>query len=124
MDSFTAQANPGNMTLEGKKPSSFFRAIFLLLLIVTLAAAGVTTYLLLSRQSEAPAPVTTTETENPFTSTAADSSNPFATGALTQSQGETVNPFAEETSDNPFSQFDTTANTSTTTRQSDYENPF
>ncbi len=125
MDSFTAQANPGNITQGEKGPSSFLRTIFLFLLIITLAAAGVTTYLLLSRRAAPPQTVSTTETENPFAATTeANATNPFAEATLSQSGGETVNPFADEVpSDNPFSQFDTTT-TSNTSGTGDYDNPF
>lgn len=121
MDSFTAQANPGNVTVETKKPSSSFGIVFLFLIVLALGVGAFTVYTLMG-QNTPPQTTTIAEGENPFaTQDAGD--NPFSESALAESEGEAVNPFVEEDDSNPFAQFDTTTSTSPA-QTNTYENPF
>lgn len=124
MDSFTANVvTPGEMQMpQPQNPKKSFRVVFMLLLLAVLASAVATAFILISGQKPQiaanPSPVPTKE-ENPFVTEPAQT-NPFSETAEVESVA--ANPFSDDTSDNPFDQFDTLATSSSDTET--YQNPF
>ena len=103
-------------------PHPPWRWIFVVLLIATLLSALGTTYILITGQK--PTLVRkqlNTEADNPFASQP-ETTNPFVSSQITSNNS---NPFAENNSNNPFSQFDTDSSNSNSAGASGaYQNPF